>query len=75
MGRTACTEPQCLYKGALYLTLQTESVTNDDQCEVTERRRLAFLTGSVSSLPKVWQEIWAPFHVVKVRAVLVIQGQ
>jgi len=21
MGRTACTEPQCLYKGALYLTL------------------------------------------------------
>jgi hypothetical protein len=20
MGRTACTEPQCLYKGALYLT-------------------------------------------------------
>jgi len=22
MGRTACTEPQCLYKGALYLYLQ-----------------------------------------------------
>ena len=21
MGRTACTEPQCLYKGALYLTV------------------------------------------------------
>jgi len=21
MGRTACTEPQCLYKGALYLAL------------------------------------------------------
>jgi len=21
MGRTACTEPQCLYNGALYLTL------------------------------------------------------
>jgi len=21
MGRTACTEPQCLYKGDLYLTL------------------------------------------------------
>ena len=20
MGRTACTEPQCMYKGALYLT-------------------------------------------------------
>ena len=27
MGRTACTEPQCLYKGALYLffTLQTST--------------------------------------------------
>jgi len=23
MGRTACTEPQCLYKGALYLYLYT----------------------------------------------------
>jgi len=22
MGRTACTEPQCLYKGALYLTVE-----------------------------------------------------
>jgi len=22
MGRTACTEPQCLYKGDLYLTLK-----------------------------------------------------
>jgi hypothetical protein len=24
MGRTACTEPQCLYKGALYLYLTFE---------------------------------------------------
>jgi hypothetical protein len=23
MGRTACTEPQCLYKGALYLPVET----------------------------------------------------
>jgi len=23
MGRTACTEPQCLYKGALYLSFLT----------------------------------------------------
>jgi hypothetical protein len=22
MGRTVCTEPQCLYKGALYLTVE-----------------------------------------------------
>jgi len=26
MGRTACTEPQCLYKGALYLYLLTPEV-------------------------------------------------
>ena len=24
MGRTACTEPQCLYRGALYLYLKRE---------------------------------------------------
>jgi len=24
MGRTACTEPQCLYKGSLYLYLRVE---------------------------------------------------
>ena len=24
MGRTACTEPQCLYKGAIYLCLTVE---------------------------------------------------
>jgi hypothetical protein len=27
MGRTACTEPQCLHKGALYLFLPTKSWT------------------------------------------------
>ena len=26
MGRTACVEPQCLYKGALYLTLSFTAV-------------------------------------------------
>jgi len=26
MGRTACTEPQCLYKGDLYLFLKSEEV-------------------------------------------------
>ena len=24
MGRTACIEPQCLYKGALYLTMSVQ---------------------------------------------------
>jgi hypothetical protein len=27
MGRTACTEPQCLYKGALYLYLIDAEIT------------------------------------------------
>ena len=26
MGRTACTEPQCLYKGALYLLSATTNI-------------------------------------------------
>ena len=26
MGRTACTEPQCLYKGALYLFISIEQI-------------------------------------------------
>jgi len=28
MGRTACAEPQCLYKGALYLYLTLHIVTS-----------------------------------------------
>jgi len=28
MGRTDCTEPQCLYKGALYLYLMVELYLN-----------------------------------------------
>ena len=34
MGRTACTEPQCLYKGALYLyhfTVGTTDMLGGDQ--------------------------------------------
>jgi hypothetical protein len=29
MGRTACTEPQCLYKGALYLTFYITCLIRD----------------------------------------------
>jgi hypothetical protein len=29
MGRTACTEPQCLYKGALYLFLLLDAKRRD----------------------------------------------
>jgi len=35
MGRTACTEPQCLYKGALYLYLSVGTgITVGDSCKV-----------------------------------------
>jgi hypothetical protein len=32
MGRTACTEPQCLYKGALYLTVVHQSPRTRNCC-------------------------------------------
>jgi len=32
MGRTACTEPQCLYKGALYLLLSVEVFLFGNAC-------------------------------------------
>ena len=30
MGRTACTEPQCLYKGALYIYLYPYNLCDED---------------------------------------------
>jgi len=33
MGRTACTEPQCLYKGALYLIIKLVK----DMCRIRDR--------------------------------------
>jgi hypothetical protein len=33
MGRPACTEPQCLYKGALYLVCVCVCVLDTDKCE------------------------------------------
>jgi len=39
MGRTACTEPQCLYKGALYLLL----IQINFSYEITEYIKLNFL--------------------------------
>ena len=36
MGRTACTEPQCLYKGALYLTLPTWLTLSVGHCALSE---------------------------------------
>jgi len=34
MGRTACTEPQCLYKGDLYLFFYLYGVTHLNSCAV-----------------------------------------
>jgi len=47
MGRTACTEPQCLYNGALYiypLILALRVISSDSNCvsTVVMRVRLYF---------------------------------
>jgi len=39
MGHTACTEPQCLYKGALYLYLIVEYFINLGTAIRSEARR------------------------------------
>jgi len=36
MDRTACTEPQCLYKSALYLTVELTSIPPMDRTACTE---------------------------------------
>ena len=46
MGRTACTEPQCLYKGALYCSLNTSFHY--------QRPRHACLRKNAVSLPRPW---------------------
>ena len=63
MGRTACTEPQCLYKGALYLTsvpvqgctLPYLLFTSLISAYSVGGRRL-FIYTTVSHANAVWQE-------------------
>jgi hypothetical protein len=51
MGRTACTEPQCLYKGELYLLYLTTS----DKHSALERASNSITScGSSSALPALW---------------------
>jgi len=50
MGRTACTEPQCLYKGALYLYL----ILNPDQDYNPRRPEYEPFTIQLSSLQVYW---------------------
>ena len=49
MGRTACTEPQCLYKGDLYLTLPFTS-----SLKTRERERERETATTEESLRRVW---------------------
>ena len=43
MGRTACTEPQCLYKGALYLFLPLQGVQETNRCITGSKVMVHFL--------------------------------
>jgi hypothetical protein len=45
MGRTACTEPQCLYKGALYLYLNLNILLLYSIVILSEKYNLALLLG------------------------------
>jgi len=60
MGRTACTEPQCLYKGALYLTFsfftecESASGNRPDSAESILRPQMPFL----SDYPPIYNHIF-----------------
>ena len=51
IGRTACTEPQCLYKGALYLSFYFNS------CAL----RGHYAAGSGNLLPTFRDKLWVPY--------------
>jgi len=65
MGRTACTEPQCLYKGALYRTFYSETGRPNDLCNLTNISILVmtFMHGIYSYIPET-------IHVTTVYTVL-----
>ena len=52
MGRTACTEPQCLYKGALYLLFYIENVLNQYICP----------DRTVMAVPRAPATMWELLH-------------
>jgi hypothetical protein len=52
MDRTACTEPQCLYKGALYLTFEGHIIdTNSKKEEVTINMKDIVIEGEHKVFP------------------------
>jgi hypothetical protein len=62
MGRTVCTEPQCLYKGALYLFYQSAVVgCSEVVCVlkffVTQFQNTALSDASILLTQKIWHNI------------------
>jgi hypothetical protein len=51
MGRTACTEPQCLYKGALYLPTFLPSTQVRRYCDLQDMIHTTDLVFSYYPLP------------------------
>jgi len=55
MGRTACTEPQCLYKGALYLLLYRNKLSN---CQVKTKQTLCLIKNYATKIrSKIWSTV------------------
>jgi hypothetical protein len=52
MGRTACTEPQCLYKGALYLN-KGNGTSREDQSAIFDRISLSYFSNEKCTQTKV----------------------
>jgi hypothetical protein len=68
MGRTACTEPQCLYKGALYIYLTVELYLYSRYGPYGLYRATVPVQECTSSLPIQWNFTFTValfFHLVK----------
>jgi len=50
MDRTACTEPQCLYEGELYLTLLYTSTRRDAITSMFEKNVTSIYTEPIGSV-------------------------
>jgi len=52
MGRTVCTESQCLYKGELYLTFEGHIIdTNSKKAELTINMKYLIIQGEHKVFP------------------------
>ena len=66
MGRTACTEPQCLYKGALYLYLYSCEVSgifaDFSQHVITSPDFSEKNKYEISRKYFAWESVWSEEH-------------